>query len=51
MFTTIQKFFPEEKGDRYPVLSERRNIVMIADEAHHSQRSDQTTSEDQAGLS
>jgi type I restriction enzyme R subunit len=37
VFTTIHKFFPEEKGDRYPVLSERRNIVVIADEAHRSQ--------------
>lgn len=37
VFTTIQKFFPEEKGDRYPVLSNRRNIVVIADEAHRSQ--------------
>lgn len=37
IFTTIQKFFPEEKGDRYPVLSERRNIVVITDEAHRSQ--------------
>ncbi|MFA6955910.1 MAG: type I restriction endonuclease subunit R [Thermoanaerobaculia bacterium] len=37
VFTTIQKFFPEEKGDKYPVLSERRNIVVIADEAHRSQ--------------
>jgi len=37
VFTTIQKFFPEEKGDRYPVLSQRRNIVVIADEAHRSQ--------------
>jgi type I restriction enzyme, R subunit len=37
VFTTIQKFFPEEKGDAYPVLSERRNIVVIADEAHRSQ--------------
>ena len=37
MFTTIQKFFPEEKGDRHPLLSERRNIVVIADEAHRSQ--------------
>ncbi len=36
-FTTIQKFMPEEKGDRYPTLSERRNIVVIADEAHRSQ--------------
>jgi type I restriction enzyme R subunit len=37
VFTTIQKFFPEEKGDPHPVLSERRNIVVIADEAHRSQ--------------
>jgi type I restriction enzyme R subunit len=37
VFTTIQKFFPEEKGDRHPVLSERRNLVVIADEAHRSQ--------------
>jgi len=37
VFTTIQKFLPEEKGDRPPVLSERRNIVVIADEAHRSQ--------------
>ena len=37
VFTTIQKFFPEEKGDTYPQLSDRRNIVVIADEAHRSQ--------------
>ena len=37
VFTTIQKFFPDEKGDSHPVLSERRNIVVIADEAHRSQ--------------
>jgi len=37
VFTTIQKFLPEEKGDRYPQLSDRRNIVVIADEAHRSQ--------------
>ena len=37
VFTTIQKFFPEEKGDVHPTLSERRNIVVIADEAHRSQ--------------
>ncbi|MGQ9826988.1 MAG: type I restriction endonuclease subunit R [Roseiflexus sp.] len=37
VFTTIHKFFPEEKGDRRPTLSERRNIVVIADEAHRSQ--------------
>ena len=37
VFTTIQKFFPDEKGDTHPTLSERRNIVVIADEAHRSQ--------------
>jgi type I restriction enzyme, R subunit len=37
VFTTIHKFFPEERGDRHPTLSERRNIVVIADEAHRSQ--------------
>ncbi len=37
VFTTIQKFFPDEKGDRHPVLSDRGNIVVIADEAHRSQ--------------
>ncbi len=37
VFTTIQKFFPEEKGDSHPMLSERGNIVVIADEAHRSQ--------------
>ena len=37
VFTTLQKFFPEEKGDTHPALSQRRNIVVIADEAHRSQ--------------
>ncbi len=39
VFTTIQKFFPdpEAHGDRHPMLSNRRNIVVIADEAHRSQ--------------
>ena len=37
VFTTIQKFMPEEKGDRMACLSDRRNIVVIADEAHRSQ--------------
>jgi type I restriction enzyme, R subunit len=37
VFTTIQKFFPEERGDRHPILSDRRNIVVMADEAHRSQ--------------
>jgi type I restriction enzyme, R subunit len=37
IFTTIQKFLPEAKGDTVPQLSDRRNIVVIADEAHRSQ--------------
>lgn len=37
IFTTIQKFLPEEKGDAFPELSDRRNVVVIADEAHRSQ--------------
>ena len=37
VFTTIQKFFPQEKGDAHPVLSARSNIVVIAYEAHRSQ--------------
>ena len=37
VFTTIQKFMPQEKGERMPALSDRRNIVVIADEAHRSQ--------------
>jgi len=37
VFTTIHKFFPDEKGGQHPSLSDRRNIVVIADEAHRSQ--------------
>ena len=36
-FTTTQEFFPDEKGDRHPTLSQHCNIVVIADEAHRSQ--------------
>ena len=36
VFSTIQKFLPE-KGEKMPGLSPRRNIVVIADEAHRSQ--------------
>ncbi len=37
VFTTVQKFAPEKGEKRYPLLSDRRNIVVIADEAHRSQ--------------
>jgi type I restriction enzyme R subunit len=37
VFTTIQKFLPAERGEKFPMLSDRRNVVVIADEAHRSQ--------------
>lgn len=37
VFTTIQKFMPETRGDTFPLLSVRSNIVVVADEAHRSQ--------------
>jgi len=39
VFTTIQKFFPnkEKNENTYPTLSRRKNIIVIADEAHRSQ--------------
>ena len=37
VFTTIHKFLPETKGEEHPAISDRHNIVVIADEAHRSQ--------------
>ena len=37
VFTTIQKFFPENDRSAYDRLSERHNIIVIADEAHRTQ--------------
>jgi len=37
IFTTIQKFFPEDGSANFDLLSERKNIIIIADEAHRSQ--------------
>ena len=37
IFTTLQKFAPGEDGDANPVLTDRRNVVVVADEAHRSQ--------------
>lgn len=37
IFTTIHKFAPGEDGDSNPVLTDRRNVVVVADEAHRSQ--------------
>lgn len=37
VFTTLHKFAPGEDGDLNPVLTDRRNVVVVADEAHRSQ--------------
>ncbi len=37
IFTTMQKFAPEKGAETYPTLTERRNVIVIADEAHRSQ--------------
>jgi type I restriction enzyme R subunit len=37
VFATVQKFFPMDEEKKHPLLSDRRNIVVIADEAHRSQ--------------
>lgn len=37
VFTTIHKFRPKDKGEHYPLLTGRSNVVVIADEAHRSQ--------------
>ncbi|CAC9580916.1 Type I restriction-modification system, restriction subunit R (EC 3.1.21.3) [uncultured Gammaproteobacteria bacterium] len=37
VFTTIQKFYPEEDSATFDMLSDRGNIVVVADEAHRSQ--------------
>jgi type I restriction enzyme R subunit len=37
IFTTLQKFSPEDDTTDYPALTDRRNVIVIADEAHRSQ--------------
>jgi len=37
VFTTIQKFLPESNGTKYPAITDRRNVIVVADEAHRSQ--------------
>jgi len=37
IFTTVQKFAPEDGETLYPKISDRANIVVLADEAHRSQ--------------
>jgi len=49
IFSTIQKFLPE-KGEEYPLLSKRNNVIVIADEAHRSQYSFKKTVSDKGLL-
>jgi type I restriction enzyme R subunit len=37
VFTTIQKFVPAADSEEMPALSERRNVIVVSDEAHRSQ--------------
>lgn len=37
IFTTMQKFSPEKDEQQFPALTDRRNVIVIADEAHRSQ--------------
>lgn len=37
LFSTLQKFSPKAEEERFPCLSVRKNIIVIADEAHRSQ--------------
>ena len=37
IFTTIQKFRPEKDEERFSVLTERHNVIVMCDEAHRTQ--------------
>ncbi len=37
IFTTVQKFSPLADDEHYPLLTDRRNVIIVADEAHRSQ--------------
>jgi type I restriction enzyme R subunit len=37
IFTTIQKFAPEDNETKFPALTDRRNVFVFTDEAHRSQ--------------
>lgn len=53
IFTTVHKFTPDEHEDKYPVLTERRNVIVIADEAHRSQygfQADMVAGDDEAAI-
>lgn len=47
IFTTIQKFKPEE--GEMPVLTDRRNVIIVADEAHRSQYGFEAKSDTKTG--
>jgi len=55
IFTTIQKFASEPGEEKFPILSDRRNVVVVCDEAHRTQygfkgRLDSKTGEIKYGL-
>lgn len=50
VFTTLHKFAPGEDGDINPVLTDRRNVVVVADEAHRSQYGFKETLDSQGRL-
>lgn len=54
IFTTIQKFLPDDlngaRSGEHPLLSDRRNIVVIADEAHRSQYGLKAKIDQQTGI-
>ena len=37
VFTTLQKFLPNSGAERVPELTDRRNVLVVGDEAHRSQ--------------
>jgi type I restriction enzyme, R subunit len=37
VFATVQKFTPNPGEESYPLLTDRRNVIVIADEAHRTQ--------------
>ena len=37
IFTTLQKFSPAPGEENFPLLTDRRNVIVVADEAHRSQ--------------
>lgn len=52
VFTTVQKFSPQDNETIYPKISDRTNIVVLADEAHRSQygfKAKQVNIKDEAG--